>query len=88
MFFGILSVLLHWLPLLMLILFGKYLGGWKIPQRKSYFTLKLPKGWWVFGVDLALQDDIDMLQFTYFLKMAKKMKDNERTCDIFEKQAF
>ena len=28
----------------------EYLGGWLLPQEKSYFALKLPKNWWIFGV--------------------------------------
>ncbi|KAG7941539.1 hypothetical protein I3843_16G050000 [Carya illinoinensis] len=49
-----------------------WLGGWFMPQRKSYFALKLPKGWWVFGLDLALQDDIDVYQFEFFSKLAQE----------------
>lgn len=39
-----------------------WLGGWLLPQEKSYFALKLPHGWWMFGLDLALTHDIDMCQ--------------------------
>ncbi|KAF5444984.1 hypothetical protein F2P56_034075 [Juglans regia] len=49
-----------------------WLGGWFMPQRKSYFALKLPKGWWVFGLDLALHGDIDVYQFEFFSKLARK----------------
>ena len=31
-------------------------------QEKSYFALHLPHGWWLFGIDLALVEDIDMCQ--------------------------
>jgi len=31
-------------------------------QEKSYYALRLPQGWWLFGLDLALVDDIDMCQ--------------------------
>ena len=31
-------------------------------QEKSYFALALPHGWWLFGIDLALVDDIDICQ--------------------------
>jgi hypothetical protein len=41
----------------------RWLGGWLMPQKKSYFALQLPKGWWVFGLDLALDADIDRDQF-------------------------
>jgi hypothetical protein len=43
-----------------------WLGGWLLPQKTSYFTLKLPHGWWLFGVDLALEDDINTDQYAHF----------------------
>ena len=43
-----------------------WLGGWLLPQENSYFALHLPQGWWVFGLDLALLDDIDLCQCRYF----------------------
>lgn len=33
-----------------------------LPQEASYFALALPHGWWLFGLDLALDHDIDMCQ--------------------------
>ena len=33
-----------------------------VPQEKSYWALALPHGWWLFGLDLALSDDIDICQ--------------------------
>ncbi|KAL3147784.1 hypothetical protein ABBQ32_002515 [Trebouxia sp. C0010 RCD-2024] len=47
-----------------------WLGGWLLPQEKSYFALALPHGWWLFGLDLALVDDIDMCQCRYFARIA------------------
>ncbi|XP_010540555.1 PREDICTED: uncharacterized protein LOC104814278 isoform X2 [Tarenaya hassleriana] len=49
-----------------------WLGGWLMPQRKSYFALQLPKGWWVFGLDLALHGDIDVYQFKFFSELVKE----------------
>lgn len=43
-----------------------------MPQRKSYFALQLPKGWWVFGLDLALHGDIDVYQFNFFSELVKE----------------
>jgi hypothetical protein len=40
-----------------------WLGGWLMPQERSYFVISLPQGWWIFGADLALADDIDLEQF-------------------------
>ncbi|EFJ24167.1 hypothetical protein SELMODRAFT_102099 [Selaginella moellendorffii] len=49
-----------------------WLGGWLLPQEKSYFALQLPHGWWVFGLDQALHGDIDLFQFKYFSEIAKE----------------
>ncbi|KAK9110489.1 hypothetical protein Sjap_018549 [Stephania japonica] len=55
-----------------------WLGGWLLPQRKSYFALQLPKGWWVFGVDQALHGDIDVFQFKFFSELTKsKVGEND-----------
>ncbi|KAL0369022.1 UNVERIFIED_CONTAM: hypothetical protein Scaly_1121100 [Sesamum calycinum] len=55
-----------------------WLGGWFMPQKKSYFALQLPKGWWVFGLDLALHCDIDDYQFKFFSEL---IKDKVSDCD-------
>ncbi|KAL4423131.1 hypothetical protein ABPG77_004814 [Micractinium sp. CCAP 211/92] len=49
-----------------------WMGGWLMPQEKSYFAVRLPHGWWLFGLDLALVDDIDMDQFSYFARIAEE----------------
>ncbi|KVI06660.1 hypothetical protein Ccrd_014985 [Cynara cardunculus var. scolymus] len=55
-----------------------WLGGWLMPQKKSYFALQLPKGWWVFGLDLALHCDIDSYQFKFFTDLIlEKVKEND-----------
>ncbi|KAJ9567503.1 hypothetical protein OSB04_003469 [Centaurea solstitialis] len=55
-----------------------WLGGWLMPQKKSYFALQLPKGWWVFGLDLALHCDIDSYQFKFFTDLIQeKVKEND-----------
>jgi hypothetical protein len=56
------------------ILSRDWLGGWLMPQKTSYFCLKLPRDWWVLGFDLALDDDIDIEQFTFFANVAKQMQ--------------
>jgi hypothetical protein len=45
---------------------GGSLGGWQLVQGRSYFALKLMKGWWVWGIDIALDTRIDPAQQTYF----------------------
>jgi hypothetical protein len=36
------------------ILDRDWLGGWRLPQRCTYFCLQLPRGWWIFALDQAL----------------------------------
>jgi hypothetical protein len=52
------------------ILARDWLGGWLIPQKRSYFALKLPQGWWIFGLDLALTQDIDIDQVSTHLPIS------------------
>ncbi|KAG9450957.1 hypothetical protein H6P81_010922 [Aristolochia fimbriata] len=55
-----------------------WLGGWLLPQKKSYFALQLPKRWWVFGLDQALHGDIDEYQFKFFVELIrKKVREND-----------
>lgn len=59
------------------ILSRDWLGGWLMPQRTSYFALKLPRGWWLLGFDLALDDDIDVEQFNFFANVAASMRPDD-----------
>ena len=52
------------------ILCRDWLGGWLMPQQRSYFALKLQKGWWVLGMDCALSADIDIEQYKFFADIA------------------
>ncbi|KAI5656186.1 hypothetical protein M9H77_24979 [Catharanthus roseus] len=55
-----------------------WLGGWFMPQKRSYFALQLPQGWWIFGLDLALHCDIDTYQFKFFSELIKdKVGEND-----------
>lgn len=52
------------------ILYRDFLGGWLMPQQRSYFAIKLVEGWWIFGLDCALASDIDIEQFKFFADVA------------------
>jgi hypothetical protein len=41
-------------------------GNWMTRQRRSYFALKLPHDWWVWGIDIQLDAYIDDVQLDYF----------------------
>ena len=40
-----------------------------MPQQRSYFALKLQRGWWVLGMDCGLSD-IDIEQYKFFADIA------------------
>jgi hypothetical protein len=42
------------------------IGGWAMRQRRSYFALKLPHDWWIWGIDIQLDTYIDEVQLDYF----------------------
>lgn len=52
---------------------GRWLGGWKTQQRRSYFALRLPHNWWLWGTDIQLEADIDRPQMEYFQDVAQQM---------------
>jgi hypothetical protein len=47
--------------------------GWSIHQTRSYFAVQLTDVWWVWGIDIALNADIDEPQMRYFRHVAATM---------------
>ena len=52
----------------------RWFGGWLTQQRRSYFAVRLPHRWWLIGIDVQLQSDIDKSQLDYFRRVAAEMK--------------
>ncbi len=48
----------------------RWIGGWRTHQRRSYFALKLPNRWWLWGVDIQFGSYIDEAQLRYFAGVA------------------
>ncbi len=46
------------------------IGNWKTQQQRSYFALRLPGNWWLWGIDIQPDSDIDGPQLEYFHKIA------------------
>jgi len=57
---------------------GRWFAGWRTRQRRSYFALKLPFGWWLVGTDVQLASDIDTPQLEYFKSIAAQMGPTDR----------
>lgn len=56
----------------------RWYGAWRAEQRRSYFALELPHRWWLWGVDMALEDDLDPPQYDYFRAEAQKLKPGDK----------
>ena len=57
---------------------GRWFGGWQTRQRRSYFALRLPHRWWLWGVDIQLESDVDQPQVEYFRAVAQNMQPGDR----------
>ena len=42
------------------------IGNWRTQQKRSYFAIKLPHRYWIWGIDVQLNADIDLPQKNYF----------------------
>lgn len=56
----------------------RWIGGWQTRQTRSYFALKLPHRWWLLGIDIQLESDIDKPQLDYFRQVAARMQEGDR----------
>jgi hypothetical protein len=57
---------------------GRWIGAWKVQQKRSYFAIKLPYNWWLWGIDIQLGAEIDYPQQQYFEEVAKKAVDDAK----------
>lgn len=64
-----------------------WIGGWRTRQRRSYFALQLPHGWWLWGVDLQFGDALDEAQWAYFAAVAEDMQPGGRVVLCMPKEA-
>jgi hypothetical protein len=54
------------------------IGGWTTRQTRSYFALRLPHGWSLWGVDLQFGDYLDEGQVAYFADAARAIEPGGR----------
>ncbi len=52
--------------------------GWSLHQTRSYFATQLTDRWWLWGIDIALNADIDTPQMQYFRQVAAMMPADAR----------
>jgi len=57
----------------------RWIGGWETRQTRSYFAIKLPHDWWVWGIDIQLGSEVDAAQVDYFRDIAQnRMRNGSR----------
>lgn len=56
---------------------GRWIGGWKTEQTRSYFAIDLPGPWRLWATDIALGTDIDGEQLEYFRARAAELDDGD-----------
>jgi hypothetical protein len=52
----------------------RWIGAWKTQQKRSYFAIKLPYNWWLWGIDIQLCAEIDYPQQQYFEQVAEQAR--------------
>lgn len=50
------------------------IGGWQTSQTRSYFAIRLPHRWWLWGIDLQFGDYLDEPQLGYFRDAAREIE--------------
>ncbi|HEX8529674.1 MAG TPA: hypothetical protein VF646_06610, partial [Cytophagales bacterium] len=52
----------------------RWIGAWQTQQQRSYFAIKLPYNWWLWGIDIQLCAEIDYPQQQYFEQVAQQAR--------------
>lgn len=53
---------------------GRWIGGWRTAQSRSYFGVKLPGRWWLWGIDIQFDTYIDDVQRRYLERLAGQLQ--------------
>ncbi|MET0460215.1 MAG: metallophosphoesterase [Ilumatobacteraceae bacterium] len=56
---------------------GRWIGGWMTAQRRSYFSVQVRAGWWLWGLDIQLDTYIDAPQMEYFNAEAQRLRPDD-----------
>ncbi|HEV7661829.1 MAG TPA: hypothetical protein VGO55_18460 [Allosphingosinicella sp.] len=56
----------------------RWFGAWQAQQRRSYYSIRLPHRWWIWGLDMALEDDLDPPQYEYFRAQAQHLQPGDK----------
>jgi hypothetical protein len=57
---------------------GNRIGGWQPQQHRSYWAIKLPYNWWIWGADIQFSKYLDASQVNYFTTIANQMGKDDK----------
>jgi hypothetical protein len=57
---------------------GRWIGGWRTHQTRSYWAVQLPHHWWLWGVDIQADGLVDEPQLEYFARVAQRAEPGDR----------
>lgn len=56
---------------------GSKFGDFHCQQHRSYWAVKLPHNWWVWGIDIQLTSSLDAGQMRYFNEVARTLQSHD-----------
>lgn len=56
----------------------EFAGHWRAAQHHRWWVVKLPHGWWIWGIDTGLDNTVDEAQRRYFEEAAEHLKTGDR----------
>jgi hypothetical protein len=57
---------------------GNAIGGWQCQQHRSYWSIRLPYNWWIWGTDIQFSKYLDAAQVNYFETIAAEMGPDDK----------
>ena len=55
-----------------------FAGQWKMPQKENWWHVQLPQGWWLWGIDTGLDNELVGPQVEYFTEAATRLRPGDR----------
>ncbi len=55
-----------------------FAGQWKTPQKENWWHVQLPQGWWLWGIDTGLDNELVGPQVEYFTEAAARLRAGDR----------
>jgi tetratricopeptide (TPR) repeat protein len=55
-----------------------FAGHYRLQQSERWWAVQLPKGWWMWGIDTALDNTLNADQVAYFQQAAALLADGDR----------